>query len=311
MGYRRRASPLHAARAAVGCGLCAALALTALLYDHPLVLSAVLVAALGAGVAAGVGRELRRTLLYAIPFTLVIALLNPLVSHQGLTVIAWFEPPLIGRLDITLEAVVYGALLGLRALAMIVCFALFTFVVDPDELLRLFRRVSMRSALTATLATRMVPVLQRDGQRIADAQRCRPGIPPSRLTLVRAVAGGALDRAVEVAAALEVRGYGALRRPPRMRRPWSRHDLAFGAAALAVLALAVGGRLAGAAAFEAYPLIEGSWSAATVVFAAAFAVVPLLPFLDRKGIGGTLAQSARFPFANSPAAPSRGTEAGR
>ena len=34
--------------------------------------------------------------------------------------------------------------------------------VDPDELLRMFRRVSYRSALTATLATRLVPVLARD-----------------------------------------------------------------------------------------------------------------------------------------------------
>lgn len=287
MGYRRRASPLHAARAAVGCGLCGALALIALLFDHPLVLGAVLVAGLIAGLLAGVGRELRRTLLFAIPFTLVIALINPLVSHQGLTVIAWFEPPLLGRLDVTLEALVYGGVLGLRALAMIVCFSVYTFVVDPDEMLRLFRRFSFRSALTATLATRMVPVLQRDGQRIADAQRCRPGEPPTRLTLLRAVAGGALDRAVEVAAALEVRGYGAARggRPPHgPRRPWSRHDLAFGTAALALLALAVGGRLAGVAAFEAYPLIEGSWSAATYAFAAAIVAIPLLPFLDRRGI---------------------------
>ena len=63
------------------------------------------------------------------------------------------------------------------------CVALYTAAVDPDEVLRLFRRVSFRSALTATLATRMVPVLARDARRFADAQRCRPGRPPSRLAL--------------------------------------------------------------------------------------------------------------------------------
>ena len=142
----------------------------------------------------------------------------------------------------------------MRALALILCAALYAAVVDPDEVLRLFRRVSFRSALTATLATRMVPVLQRDGRRMADAQRCRPGRAPSRLALVRAVAAGALDRAVDVAAALEVRGYGTARRPPRMRAPWSRHDLGFAAAACGLVALAVGGRLAGVASFGAYPL---------------------------------------------------------
>ena len=113
----------------------------------------------------------------------------------------------------TLEATVYGAILGLRAVALIMCGALYTAAVDPDEVLRMFRRVSFRSALTATLATRMVPVLVRDSHRFADAQRCRPGRPPSRLALMRAASSGVLDRALDVAAALEVRGF-ACARPP-------------------------------------------------------------------------------------------------
>ena len=63
--------------------------------------------------------------------------------------------------------------------------------------------------------------------------------PAPRLAIVRAVASGALDRAVDVAATLEVRGYGAARRPQRARRPWSRHDVAFAASAVALVAIAV------------------------------------------------------------------------
>ena len=58
-------------------------------------------------------------------------------------------------------------------------------------------------------------MLARDARRLADAQRCRPGPPPSRARLVRAATAGVLDRALDVAAALEVRGYGAARRAPR------------------------------------------------------------------------------------------------
>jgi energy-coupling factor transport system permease protein len=285
MGLGRRASPLHAVRAAVGCGLCAVLALPALLFDSPPVLGAVVLAALLVGAAAGVGRALVRALLLALPFALVIALLNPLVTHNGLTVIARLgEAPVLGRVDVTLEALVYGCVLGLRALALILCCALYTAVVDPDEVLRLFRRVSFRSALTATLATRMVPVLQRDGRRMADAQRCRPGATPSRVALVRAVAAGALDRAVEVSAALEVRGYGAARRPPRVRAPWSRHDFAFALAALALVVVTVGAWLADVAAFDTYPLVHGDWGAGTWALAGALVLLPLAPFLDRHGV---------------------------
>jgi len=285
MPVRRSVSPLHAARAAVGCLLCAVLALPALLFDSPLVLGAVCASALAIATAAGEPRPLLRALLFALPFALVIALLNPLVTRNGLTVIARLgEAPVLGQVDVTLEAFVYGCVLGLRALALILCCALYASVVDPDEVLRLFRRVSFRSALTATLATRMVPVLQRDGRRMADAQRCRPGAAPSRVALVRAVAAGALDRAVDVAAALEVRGYGTARRPPRVRAPWSRHDLAFAAVALLLFAGTLAAWLADVAAFDAYPLVHGDWDAAAWVLAGGIVLLPLLPFLDRRGV---------------------------
>lgn len=283
---RRSASPLHAARAAIGCALCAALALPALLLDQPLLLAAVAAAAVLVGVAAGAGRRLLRAAAIALPFALLITLLNPLVTQTGITVIARLgDLPVVGRTDITLESLVYGAVLGLRALALILCCVLYGAVVDADEVLKLFRRVSFRSALTATLATRMVPVLQRDARRMADAQRCRPGAPPSRVALLSAVASGALDRAVDVAAALEVRGYASGRRPPRVRRPWSRHDLAFAAVALALAVLALAAWASGVASFEAYPSIAGDWGALTWALAAAIVALPLLPFLDRRGIG--------------------------
>lgn len=285
MPVRRGASPLHAARAAVGAALCAVLALPALLFDSPLALGAVVLAAVAVGITAGAGSQMRRALLFALPFVLVIALLNPLVTRGGLTVIARFgEAPVFGRLDVTLEALVYGAVLGLRALALILCCALYAAVVDPDEVLRLFRRVSFRSALTATLATRMVPVLQRDGRRMADAQRCRPGAKPSRVALVRAIAAGALDRAVDVAAALEVRGYGAAHRPPRVRSPWSRHDVAFAVVTVALLVVTIAARMDGAASFAAYPTLDGDFGPSAWTLAAVLLLLPLVPFLDRRGI---------------------------
>jgi energy-coupling factor transport system permease protein len=285
MGYRRRASPLHAARAAAGCALCGALALVALLFDHPIVLAAVVLAAVAAGVVSGVGRQMAFALLLALPFALVVALINPLVAREGLTVIARLgELPALGRVDVTLEALVYGGVLGLRTLALVLPAALYTAAVDPDEVLRLFRRVSFRSALTATLATRMVPVLQRDGRRMADAQRCRPGPPPSRLTLVRAVASGALDRALDVAAALETRGYGAARRPPRGRTRWSRHDHAFFAAALAIAGMALVARLADAAPFRTYPTLDVGAPLPAWALAGAILLCTLAPFADRRGI---------------------------
>jgi len=286
--YRRRASPLHAARAGVGCAYCAALALAVLLLSAPLLLGALVASIAAAAALAGVGREIRRAALFALPLGLLVMGVNMLVSQGGLTVIARLgNLPVFGQTDVTLEATVYGAVLGARAVALILCGALYTAAVDPDEVLALFRRFSFHSALTATLATRMVPVLARDARRLADAQRCRPGPPPSRARLMRAATAGVLDRALDVASALEVRGYGAARRSgPRARgsKPWSRHDLAFAAAALALVALAIGARATGLAPFSSDPSLYAPVRPVGVAVAVAIVLCALLPFADRRGI---------------------------
>ena len=285
MSYRRRASPLHAARAGVAALYCLALGCAALLLSAPLALGALTLAIVLAGVAAGVSHELLRAARFAVVLGLLVMIVNALVVRDGLTVIVRLgNVPVLGHADVTLEAIVYGAVLGLRAVALILCGALYTAAVDPDEVLCLFRRVSFRSALTATIGTRMIPVLVRDSRRLADALRCRPGRPPSRVALMRAATAGLLDRALDVAAALEVRGYGGARKPPRGHRPYSRHDLAFAASAIGVLALAIGIRVGGLAPFRAYPALHAPLPASEWALVVALLACALLPFAERRGI---------------------------
>ena len=254
--FRPGRSPLHSARAGVTSLYCAALALVPIFFEHPLVLGGALAAVLAAGVAAGVRAEIARGARIALTIGLMIAVLNPLLTSEGVTLLVRGDEVLGQRVgDITLEALVYGASFGLRAAVLILVFSLYSAVVDPDEMLRLFRRFGYRSALTASLATRLVPLLARDASRMNDAARCRPH-PPGRAARAKAAMSGALDRSVDVAAALEVRGYGDARRPPRVRSPWSRHDIRVAAAASSIAVLTVLVGLAGGGGFVAYPRIE-------------------------------------------------------
>ena len=278
--YRSRPSPLHTARAGASVGLCASLALVCGLYEHPLVLAAVLAAVVGAGLAAGVGREIARAAWLAVPLALLVTLINPLVYAEGATLLVRGGTLLGHRFDITLEALAAGALAGLRVGAFTMVFGLASACVDPDEVLRLFRRVSYRSALTASLATRLVPVLARDATRMGEAARCRAE-PPGRVAVARAAVSGALDRAVDVAAALEVRGYSAGGRPERDSRPWSRHDLRVGAGAVVVLIAAVAGRIAGVGAVTEYPELEIPLGPPELALAACVLIGAAVPFAGR------------------------------
>ena len=299
--YRRRASPLHAARGPVIAAYGGALALAGLLAEHPLILGVLLATVLAAGAAAGVAEPLlvalRRT---ALPLFALSVLVNVLVSREGLTVFARLgDWGVLGQMNLTLEALVYGAVFALRLLVVSLACLLVVCAADPDELLGSFRRFSPSAGLTATLALRLLPVLADDASRLAEAQRCRadarPGDGPSareRLAVLRATVSGALERSLDVAAVLEMRGYGSRGSSPsrrgaraRTRRPArSRHDVQFAAAAGMLVLVSVSSAIAGLAPFDAYPLLDASLTPAVAGLALALPAVALAPFLDRVGI---------------------------
>jgi energy-coupling factor transport system permease protein len=286
--YRRRPAPLHAARASVTVAYCSALLVVPILYENPLVLVGGLAAVVLAGLAAGIGRELRRSAYYGLWFAFLAIVLNAVLSQNGATLLVRGGSFLGRSWDITLEAVLYGAVNGLRLLVLLLVFGVYSTCVDPDEVLRIVRRFSYRSALTAALATRLVPVLARDAERMRDAVRCRPE-PPGRARVLRASLAGALERAVDVAAALEVRGYAGGRRSRRTRARWSRHDSSVLASALLVAGIAIGAPVAGVGGYTAYETVHVAAGPPELLLSCALVASALLPFAGsraRLGVAG-------------------------
>jgi energy-coupling factor transport system permease protein len=276
--YRRLPSTLHGARAGIASLYCIAFSFTAALFPHPLVLAAVACGVVCAGAAAGVGHELlSRSLRLALPFAVLVVVINGLVSQRGSTVVLRLGTLLGHRFDVTAESLAWGAVTAMQICCVFLAFGLFAACVDPDELLRLMRRVSYRSALTGSLATRLVPVIARDATRMGDAARCRPR-PPGRLEVTRAALTGALERSVEVAAALEVRGYSVARPPRRARRPWSRHDRRVLAGTALLVGATVAARLGGAAWIEHDPAFRMALGAPELALIAAVVGAGVLPF---------------------------------
>ena len=299
-GYRPQASPLHATRAPIAALWATAMLGTALLFSAPVVLG---VTALGVVVAiagAGAADRLRGRLLLLAFVAVPIVAVNVLVSRQGLTVFARLgDLGPFGQGNLTVEALVYGMVIALRVAVVVLVTTLASLAIDPDQLLGSMRRMSFRSALTASLAVRMVPLLAADSSRLAEAQRTRPqplAGPRAKMLTVGAVVAGSLDRAMDVAATLEVRGLAApaaLRAHsaadgPRLSWPphaaLSRHDFAFLASALALVALVVVAKAAGVDRFTAYPLVHGPVSLGTCALCLAVLAAVLAPFCDRRGI---------------------------
>jgi energy-coupling factor transport system permease protein len=278
--YVPRPLPLQRASPGAAVTYLGALVAVAFVFSSPVVLVAAGAAAVIAGRLAGARRAIRAALRMGATLALLIVVVNALVVSRGETVVARLgEWPLLGRVDVTAEAIAEGAVLGLRAAVVMVAFAVYSACVDPDRVLRALRPLAGRSALTATLVSRLVPVAAADSARLRDAARLRgPGAAGvGRAPLARRLLAGSLDRAVDVAATVQLRGYGLDAPRAAERMPRSRFDTRFYAVGLALLLLTAGCALAGAGGFDAYPSIEVATGPATLALALSVALSGLAP----------------------------------
>jgi energy-coupling factor transport system permease protein len=301
--YTPRPGPLQAASPGAAVAYLGALVTVAFLYSSPLVLAAVGIAVTLAGRLAGAAAAVRVALRMGLTLALLIVAVNGLVVDRGETVLLRLgELPLLGRVDVTGEALAAGAAIGLRAAVAMVAFAVYSACVDPDRVLRALRPIAGRSALTATLISRLVPVAAADATRLRDAGRLRgpAAAPLGRAALIRRLLAGSLDRAVDVAATLELRGYSLgsdrsdskrsrRQSQPILTTPWggksrkrrSRFDRRFYATGALVLTAAIVGKFVGADAFSEYPTVEVGLAPPTLILSVLLLLSGLAP-LRRK-----------------------------
>ena len=284
LAYTPRPGPLQAASPGAAVAYLGSLAAVAFVYLSPVVLAAAGAAAVLAGLTAGARDAVRAALRMGLTLALLIVFVNALVVNRGDTVLARLgDWPLLGQVDVTAEALAAGAVLGLRAAVAMVAFAVYSACVDPDRVLLALRPIAGRSALTATLVSRLVPVAAADASRLRDAARLRgPGAAPvGRGPLARRLLAGSLDRAVDVAATLELRGYSLDAPRAKRHRSRSRHDARFYAIGATVLSAAIAAKLLGADGFNAYPTIELGIDPLTLALSALVLLSGLAP-LRRK-----------------------------
>lgn len=281
LAYVHRPGPLGDAGPLAASAFLGSFAVVAFAYSNPIVLAGAAAAVACAGLAAGARRALALSARWGLSLGAVLVVVNGLTSQRGDTILVhgvWL--PLLGQIDVSGEALVEGAVLALRILVVMMAFSVHAACVDPDRMLRLFRPLARRSALTATLIVRMVPLAAADHARLAEAAALRgpAAAPVGRTALARRLVAGSLDRAVDAAATLELRGYERdAPRAPGPRVP-SRHDPILLATAFGVIAAAIAGRLVGVGGFDAYPTLALDAGPATVALAAALPLAALVPF---------------------------------
>lgn len=278
--YQEKGLFLQSLHSAAALFYIAALIVLALIFSHPLYLTGILiVTALTIWAADGLAAW-EGYLKITLGMVLLIMVINPLVVHAGQTVL-WHGPhlPVLGRLTITLEAICYGAAMGVRLLDMVSIFCLYNLIVHPDRLLNMFSRFAHKSALVVSLATRLFPVMAASMNNIREVQQLRgvdfqAGTLKERAgkyaALFNILLVSSLEGSLQMAEAMQARAFGSGPRSCCRREFFRPRDGLCLAGSFFSLVIAIYGIICGSGIYTYYPqlgyLFDGS---ATVTMLAA------------------------------------------
>jgi energy-coupling factor transporter transmembrane protein EcfT len=284
LSYRPPSGPgpafLQRAGAPAALAYLGSLALVAFVFSSPIVLCAAGLGVVIAGLGSGARSALLLAVKYAPPLAILMIAINVLVSDRGDTVlIHGFRLPVLGMTNVTLESIAAGGVIALRVVVVLAAFAVMSACVDPDEVLRMIRPLARRSAMTAALIGRMVPIAAADHMRLREAAELRgpAASPATRTALARRLVAGALDRSLDSAATLELRGYSLPSTGSRRRAPRGRGAGVLVATGAAIATVSVAGAFAGIGEFSPYPSVEMGTHAGDLALARAIPLLASMP----------------------------------
>jgi energy-coupling factor transport system permease protein len=239
----------------------------AMIVSNPVLLAGFMaVIVYGLFAAKGIGNWLRSLRIFLLMIAILL-IINILVSDLGTTIL-WRGPviPILGRVIISWETIVYGMVMGLRLLIVFSVFVLYNRVMDPDKALSILARIFPNSALLVALTAKSIPHMSLQLQRTAEIHQCR-GVRyrtgsyisrvRNRLPLIKVLLLSSLEDSFDLAESIQARAYGSGSRSSYHRLSYGVGDaLVLGCSMLAFLWIIIG-MLLGWVSMEVYPKVGG------------------------------------------------------
>ncbi len=221
--YRDLRSPVHRLGISTKAVLFGWLCVLSLLYSDLLFLSSLIAGCVALSLLGRVGASTARFMRFLMAFTALVLVINIVANQHGEHTVFkttfrfyWWRV----NFQLTLESLSSAVQMVLRLWAVILTFLVFTLTTKPESMLRRLSGVRGLEGLGLLLALsyRFLPTVFSDGVRIRDSLRSR-GVQfeeGNRLDRARAYSSlgiplivNSLDRSLQLAEALESRGYAS------------------------------------------------------------------------------------------------------
>ncbi len=228
-------------------------------------------------------KNMRLHLIYLGIFIL-IALVNPLFTHNGVTVLF-----ILNGNPVTWEAVFYGITAGMMTVSVLYWFSLLTSMMTSDKYLYIFGIFSAKLALLLSMAMRFVPLF---GKRMKAVRMTQKAIGLYKDdTLIDKIRGEmrifsimvtwALENGILTADSMEARGYGIGKRTRFAVFRFGTSDAGFLILMIALLALSMTGLSLGAVDFTFYPaFVAHESSVFAVITYLSYGILAFLPSIS-------------------------------
>ncbi|MCQ2416483.1 MAG: energy-coupling factor transporter transmembrane protein EcfT [Oscillospiraceae bacterium] len=195
---------------------------------------------------------------FALSMPLVIAVLNPLWNQHGTTILFFMN-----QRAVTLEAILYGVMAGMRLSAVLYWFQNFTLLMNSEKIFYLLRCLSPKLALVFSMALRNISVYQGQLKKIHQAQKAlgmyreNHLIDDIRISLrvFSVLLSWALENGIITANSMAARGYGVQKRSSFTHYRWTGYDLVLTAVSLVMAASVVWAAAEGYGQWQYYPVV--------------------------------------------------------
>ncbi len=149
-----------------------------------------------------------------------VFLFNFLLNRNGATILFTIHTniDIFGDIPFTLETIVYAIISILKLMVIILSFSLGNFIINPDDLLRALMKLRLPYvfSLLISMSLRFFPLMLKDIEQVSEVQKARGyqidagsfvSKIKNRIGLILPLLSNSLDRAVQVAEALESKGF--------------------------------------------------------------------------------------------------------
>lgn len=254
----------------------------AMFCGHPLIMAVSLAGAVLFFLVRNGTRHGRSHLFFALLFA-VLTLANPIVSHNGATVLF-----VLNDRPVTLEALLYGVNSAAMIVGVLYWFRSLTQIMTSEKILCVAGTVSPKLALVLSMALRAVPMFARRAKQVSDTQKAMGLYSEDnivddirgRMRVFSIIATWALENGIITADSMAARGYGTGRRTQLRRFRFTAADGVFTAVTLGLLGVVAAAIATGALAFEFYPRIDVSVTGTLGICGIiAYAALVLLPVI--------------------------------